>query len=155
MATKYGRQTKNRYAPNQALQPTPLARRGRASALSHTMRLRLPLVPGEIAVPAWCVVAWLGWPLLFISFMIHSLIIGGDAQNGKVEDGKYYVFKLVRQAGEESRYTQVSKARYMANYVHGTVLIVLFIPAFIGTWRVVNCAGRQIQTIKRVQKRIR
>ena len=65
----------------------------------------------------------------FIAFVLSSIIFGGDAVNGKIEDGRFYF-------GSHGEYTEVSRAAYVtsAGYVMvmsaivglGLVLVFLF-----------------------------
>jgi hypothetical protein len=54
---------------------------------------------------------------------ILTSVIQGDAINGKIEHGKYYV-------AMKGRYTQVSRGVYLYSYVHTCTNFVLF-PALI------------------------
>ena len=64
----------------------------------------------------------------FIAFVVISAIFGGDAVDGKIEDGRYYF----RSHGE---YTEVSRAAYVASagYIMllsarvGVVLVSVFL----------------------------
>lgn len=47
----------------------------------------------------------------FLVFFVVAINIGGDAVNGKIEDGKYYV-------ANHGKYTQVSKALFTYSRFH-------------------------------------
>ena len=49
--------------------------------------------------------------LNFLAFIIVALLIGGDAVNGKVADGKYYV-------AEHGNYTKVTEAVFTYSRYH-------------------------------------
>jgi hypothetical protein len=108
------------------------------------MRIKLPFYNVTVAVPAWCVAFCIAWPILFFSFVVHCLVIGGDALNGKGEDGSFFLLNYHRSPGRESRYVEVSGRCYRANYVHGVVMFLMVAPAGIGTWRMISAAGREI-----------
>ena len=110
------------------------------------MRLRLPLVRLEVAVPRWCVVVAVLWLVTFFSFVIHTLAIGGDAINGKTESDSYYLWSAHRSENGTSEFIQVSKARFVANYIHGVATIILALPAFMAVWRIVGLARRQMRS---------
>ena len=77
------------------------------------------------------------WPVVFLSFILHSFAIGGDAVNGKVEAGRYYLWKTVRSEADATPYLEVSKPRYTANYIHAVATMILVVPTFIAMWRIV------------------
>lgn len=85
------------------------------------------------------------WPAVFLSFLLHSFAIGGDAFNGKVENGHYFLWRISRPEGMAAPYLEVSKQRYTASYIHSFATMVLFVPAFIGTWRIVWPAVKQMR----------
>jgi hypothetical protein len=76
--------------------------------------------------------------------MVHSFALGGDALNGKVEDGRYFLWKNFRQ-GTEAPYQEVSRLQYTANYVHGVTIMIFSLPCMIAIWRVVSPTIKQIQ----------
>ena len=47
----------------------------------------------------------------FASFYIIAVLIGGDAVNGKVENGKYYI-------ANHGKYTEVSKSVFIYSRLH-------------------------------------
>jgi hypothetical protein len=53
------------------------------------------------------VLAWIN----FVVFFVVASIIGGDAMNGKVKDGKYYV-------AHRSQYTEVSRPVFVYSRFH-------------------------------------
>jgi len=107
------------------------------------MPLRVPIFGAEIEVPGWCVAVWLLWPVVFLSFVAHSLAIGGDALNGKAEAGRYYLWTYGASGEDGTRYTEVSKARYSANCFHSVAMILIAVPAVAGTLRVLSAVRRQ------------
>ena len=58
----------------------------------------------------------------FLIFWIISVIFGGDALNGKIENGHYYF-------GSHGKYTEVSRAAYVASA--GYVMVSSAIGGFI------------------------
>ncbi len=94
-------------------------------------------------MPTWCVVCWLAWPIIFLSFMAHSFLIGGDAFRGKAENGTYYLYGYRKRTGNEPSYVAVSKYKYFAHRAHGIAIFLFAIPALIGTARVVLPLIRQ------------
>ena len=109
------------------------------------MRLRLPISNVEVVVPAWCMGFTIPWPAVFLSFLLHSFAIGGDAFNGKVEDGHYFLWQTSRSQGMAAPYLEVSKQRYTANYIHAVATMILVVPAGIGIWRIVWPAAKQMR----------
>ena len=63
--------------------------------------------------------------LNFASFFIIALVIGGDAVNGKVENGKYYV-------SEHGRDTEVSRSVFEYSRFHAHFVWVTHPLALIG-----------------------
>ena len=61
--------------------------------------------------------------LNFGAWGIVNSVIHGDAVNGKIESGKYYV-------AMKGRYTEVSRGVYLYSYIHTCTNFVLF-PATI------------------------
>lgn len=57
--------------------------------------------------------------LNFFVFFVVATLIGGDAFNGKIEDGKYYV-------ASKGTYTEVSKAVFTYSRCHVYSLFVTF-----------------------------
>lgn len=49
--------------------------------------------------------------LNFVLFVAGSFVLGGDAVNGKIEDGQYYV-------GGKGRYFAVSPGVWIYSYIH-------------------------------------
>jgi hypothetical protein len=62
--------------------------------------------------------------LNMVVFFLTSVLIGGTAQNGKLENGKFYV-------GEHSRYTEVSKTMYEFSRTHFLFTIITFLPTLL------------------------
>jgi hypothetical protein len=112
------------------------------------MRLKLPVWNVEVLVPMWCVALAILWPVVFFSFLLHSLAIGGDALNGKLENGHYFLWRVSRPEGAAARYLEVSKSRYTANYIHAVATMLLMVPAGIAIWRIVWPAAKQMQVAR-------
>jgi hypothetical protein len=109
------------------------------------MRLRLPISHVEVSAPAWCVAFAILWPVVFFSFLLHSFAIGGDAFNGKVENGHYFLWRTSRPEGMAAPYLEVSKRRYTANYIHAVATMIFVVPAGIGIWRIAWPAAKQMR----------
>ncbi len=62
------------------------------------------------------------WAAFFAVFWIVSVIAGGDAVNGKIEDGRYYLCS-------HGKYTQVSRADYVTSA--SAVMIIAAGPALL------------------------
>jgi len=62
------------------------------------------------------VFAWL-WGINFVAFAIISLLIGGDAWNGHVIHGHYFL-------GEKGKFTEVSRAVFEYSWWHVLSLII-------------------------------
>lgn len=110
------------------------------------MKLKLPIYHVVLSVPAWAVALAVLWPVMFFSFMLHSFAIGGDAFDGKVEDGKYFLLKTSRFEADKTPYLEVSRGQYRANYIHGLATMIVFIPCAIGICRIVFPAIKQIRS---------
>jgi hypothetical protein len=115
------------------------------------MQLKLPISHVDVSVPAWCLGFALLWPLVFLSFLLHSLAIGGDALNGKVENGRYFLWRTSR-SGDTSPYLEVARQRYTANYVHAVATIIFVVPAGISMWRIVWPAMKQMRNENATKK---
>ena len=63
--------------------------------------------------------------LNFALFVIGSLILGGDAVNGKVDDGQYFL-------GGKSVSVEVSKAIWIYSYIHVVSVWITHPLAMIG-----------------------
>ena len=73
-------------------------------------------------------VIFIGGLLNFVALLMISMWVGGDAVQGKVEDGRYFV-------AEEGRYHEVSATFYRLNQLH-VISIFLTVPlAGLVTWR--------------------
>jgi len=70
--------------------------------------------------------------LLLILFLISTVIIGGDALSGKIENNKYYVWDAIRKSNEkgESYYKEVSKGIYLYSLIL-TYLLFVIMPIFL------------------------
>ena len=53
----------------------------------------------------------------FLSFVVASLALGGDALNGKVEDGRHYL-------GNHGRYTEVSPSVWRYSRIHARSIMI-------------------------------
>lgn len=62
----------------------------------------------------------------FVLFTAGAARLGGDALNGKVENGSYYVMT-------KGKYTQIPRAVWIYSRIHAIALIVNFVAA-IGTY---------------------
>jgi hypothetical protein len=71
----------------------------------------------------------------FTAFFALSLAWGGDALNGKVADGRFYL-------GNKGRYVEVSEARWRTSRVHAISVLVTHPLAIIGGGLLLNYAGR-------------
>jgi hypothetical protein len=77
-------------------------------------------------------VAWVN----FTVFWIVALILGGDAINGKVEDGRYYL-------GSHGRYTQVSADVYVYSRIHTISIFITHPLGIFGGGGLVAYAARK------------
>jgi hypothetical protein len=81
---------------------------------------------------------FLGGLLNFVALFLISMWVGGDAVQGKVEDGRYFV-------AEEGRYHEVSATFFRLNQLH-VVSIFLTVPlAGIVAWRGERRARRTLK----------
>ena len=68
--------------------------------------------------------------LSIILFLVNTIIIGGDALSGKIENSKYYVLDAVHKSNSrgEKLYLEVSKSVYyyslVLNYVCSFLMII-------------------------------
>lgn len=53
--------------------------------------------------------------ITLISFAIFSAVLGGDALNGKIENGHYYVCGVLRDAQGGVVYKEVSRSTYVTS----------------------------------------
>ncbi len=58
--------------------------------------------------------------LNFFAFMVHDALIGGSADLGKVQDGKYYV-------ASHGHYTEVSRAAFRFSWWHEASAVGMFL----------------------------
>ena len=70
--------------------------------------------------------------LNFAVFVIIASHLGGDAVNGKVEDGRYYLFGVRAESGHKV-YTEVSEAVFTYSKWH--------VYSLFATWPLVMAAG--------------
>ena len=75
--------------------------------------------------PFWLLVVWVVAILNFASFAGIAMKNGGDAINGKQEDGKYYL-------GDHGNYTEVSKAFFQYSRVHAILVWITHPVAILG-----------------------
>ena len=71
---------------------------------------------------AWFALLLIGWLALSVAFMGIEVWMGGTAQNGKVESGRFYL-------GQHGKYRQVSRMVYLASaigtWVWGSYAVVV------------------------------
>jgi hypothetical protein len=79
---------------------------------------------GKNLFSSWLATFFLTCWLNMTVFFLTSALIGGTAQNGKSENGKFYV-------GEHSRYTEVSKTMYEFSSAHFFFTIITFVPTLL------------------------
>ena len=73
----------------------------------------------------WQRIFYWGAIVNFALFVAATIILGGDALNGRIEDGHYFL-------GDHGQYTEVSPAIYWYSAIHaGTVLLTLPIVAIM------------------------
>jgi hypothetical protein len=70
--------------------------------------------------------------LNFLTFLAGAIYLGGDAVNGKVEDGRYYLFGVRTESGRKV-YTEVTEPVF--NYSRWHVYSIFV------TWPLVMAAG--------------
>lgn len=59
----------------------------------------------------------IGWLVNFLVFMAINLYLGGDALNGKIEDGHYFL-------GSHGKYTEVGYYTFIYSKIH-TILFLI------------------------------
>lgn len=69
----------------------------------------------------------------FLAFGIIAICIGGDAVNGEVVDGRYFL-------SSKGKLTQVSKAVFQYSYCHTVSVPASFLVALVG-WALAAMAG--------------
>jgi hypothetical protein len=67
----------------------------------------------------WPVIAALAF-LNFMAFVAGTLVLGGDALNGKVVNGHYFL-------NSHGRHTEVTRATYSYSWWHGASLTASFV----------------------------
>lgn len=77
--------------------------------------------------------------LNFIAFVTLAFHFGGDALNGKVENGHYYVLGVATRATHKI-YTEVSKQIWNYSRIHAISVML--------TWPVLIVAVRQLKKLK-------
>jgi hypothetical protein len=92
------------------------------------------------AVKALFTVAWIN----FMWFAIETMVLGGDALNGKVEDGRYYL-KL------KGKYTEVSRSVWNYSYAHAVSVCVTHPVGFVGGGVLVAYALWRARAVARTQ----
>ena len=95
--------------------------------------------PSVIKVCRWIVVLGL---INFGIFLAGAFCLGGDAVNGKVTEGHYYVFGVRAKAGQKV-YTEVSKSAFSYSKWHVYTLWI--------TWPLVMAA---VFLVNRYRKRL-
>jgi hypothetical protein len=72
--------------------------------------------------------------ILFLSFIIHTVILGTSAfPGGKIVDGRYYV-------EEHGGTIELTHRQYWVSYIHGVVTVSIF-GVFFGTVAVLYATG--------------
>jgi hypothetical protein len=84
-----------------------------------------------------------GWAN-FMIFMFVSLYVGGDAYNGKIEDGRYYL-KSVRSKGSPAPepYKEVSGAIFRFSWLHAYTVFVTFPLGLLAAWAAHHLENRK------------
>lgn len=74
----------------------------------------------------------IGWFLNFVLFVALSMYLGGDALNGKIQDGHHFL-------GSHGKYTEVSYEVFTYSKIHTVIFIgwhlLVFIYAGIASFR--------------------
>jgi hypothetical protein len=65
----------------------------------------------------------LGWFFNFIAFVAIAMYLGGDALNGKIENGHYYL-------ANHGIYTEVSHTIFIYSKIHAIIFLVTHISLF-------------------------
>ena len=75
----------------------------------------------------WALIVFVVAVLNFVAFMIGAAKLGGDAVNGKMEDGRYYV-------ADHGKLTEVSCAAFTYSRIHCYTLFVTHPLALLFGW---------------------
>jgi hypothetical protein len=74
------------------------------------------------------------WFINFLAFGIGALYLGGDAVNGRIEDGRFYLFGYVYHLGTKG-YSEVSQGVFAYSKWHAysvmTATLICMIAAFV------------------------
>jgi len=68
-----------------------------------------------------------GWIVNFLAFFVIGVSAGGDAFNGKVEDGRYFL-------GAKGNHFEVSPRHWWAARIHGFSVVAGLPIAIVGWW---------------------
>lgn len=71
----------------------------------------------------------------FVAFMVGAVLVGGDAWNGKVEDGRYFL-------GDHGRLREVSAEVFTYSLWHARSMIATHPIAMLAAWLAAR-AGRR------------
>lgn len=66
----------------------------------------------------------IGWLLNFVVFVAIASYLGGNAINGKVEDGRYFL-------GSHGNYTEVSYEIFVYSKIHTIIFLIMHILPFL------------------------
>jgi hypothetical protein len=73
---------------------------------------------------SWLATFFLAGCLTLAGFILEDVLMGGSAQNGKLEDRKYYV-------GAHGKYTEVSKVLFEFSRAHFYFTLLVFVPSLL------------------------
>ena len=79
--------------------------------------------------------------LNFVIFAAVATYLGGDAVNGRIEGGRYYLFGVRTENGWKKRHTEVSERVFTYSKWHAYSVIV--------TWPLMMAAGIGAQRLKK------
>jgi hypothetical protein len=65
----------------------------------------------------WALIIFVVAVVNFVAFLIGAAALGGDAVNGKIEDGRYYV-------ADHGKLTEVSRAAFTYSRIHCYTIFV-------------------------------
>ena len=92
-----------------------------------------------------CNTAWVLGILNFLIFVAIACYLGGDAVNGKVEEGRYYLFGVRAVAGQKV-YTEVSESVFRYSQWHAYSVLV--------SWPLVMTAAYVANRIRKRSKKL-
>lgn len=75
----------------------------------------------------WALIVFVVAVVNFVAFLIGAAKLGGDAVNGKTEDGRYYV-------ADHGKLTEVSQAAFTYSRIHCYTLFVTHLLAALFGW---------------------